>query len=167
MTKPLSPRHAGVTQRSELPPGTGRHQRGQSLVEFAMVTPLLFLIVCGVFEFGNILLTQLQIQNAVREAARYAALGGCNSTSAQIQSKARTVSNNLAISTTVTYYNPYPTASACSNCANVGAGSPEVAVAGTYTYNAITPVGGFFRLFGGTFNNALTLTSTSTMNNEC
>lgn len=139
-----------------------RPERGQSLVEFAMVVPLLLLVICGILEFGNILLTQIQLQNAVREGARYAALNGCTATDSGIQSKVRGYTNGLAISTSSSY-NPSP----CAQCATVAAGIPEVTVTGTYAYNAITPVGSLFKYFKGSFNNTVALSSTSTLNNEC
>jgi Flp pilus assembly protein TadG len=138
--------------------GTGA-DAGQALVEFAVITPLLFLFLCGIFEFGNLLLNQIEVQNGVREGARYAALSGCP-TDAAIQSKVRTVANNLPITITSSY-----TPSPCTSC--LGVQVPTVTIAGAYTYSAITPVGALFGFFGGTFSNSIGLTSRSTLNNEC
>ncbi len=58
-----------------------RHRgHGQALVEFALVLPLLVLLVGGVIIFGVGVFYQQQLSNAAREAARYAAL---HSTTAQ------------------------------------------------------------------------------------
>jgi len=46
-------------------------QRGQSLLEFAMVLPLLLLIALGVIEFGRAYYQYNTLSKAVREAARY------------------------------------------------------------------------------------------------
>jgi hypothetical protein len=54
-----------------------RHQRsesGQALVEFALVVPLLVLIVLGIIDFGRIFYTYEALANAAREGARYCAL---------------------------------------------------------------------------------------------
>lgn len=48
---------------------------GQSLAEFALVLPLLLLMLLGIFEFGRFYYTRLTLQHAVREAARYAVTG--------------------------------------------------------------------------------------------
>jgi Flp pilus assembly protein TadG len=126
------------------------------------VTPLFFLFLCGIFEFGYILLNQIQIQNGVRVGSRYAALGSCSATDSQIQTQVQNSAAGLPV-TIASSYNPAP----CSACAGVGVGVPTVTINGTYAYQAITPVGVFFGFFGGTFGNTLTLTSQSTLNNEC
>ena len=44
-----------------------------SAVEFALLLPVLFLCVCGIFDFGNIFYQSNITNEASREAARYAA----------------------------------------------------------------------------------------------
>ena len=51
----------------------GRH--GQSLVEFALVAPLFFLLVFAITDFGRLFFTQSTLQFALREAGRYAVTG--------------------------------------------------------------------------------------------
>jgi Flp pilus assembly protein TadG len=46
-------------------------QQGQSLLEFAMVLPILLLIVGGVIEFGRAYYQYNTLSKAVREGARY------------------------------------------------------------------------------------------------
>lgn len=48
-----------------------RKQEGQALVEFALVAPVLLLILFGIVEFGLILFNQHVITNASREGARF------------------------------------------------------------------------------------------------
>ena len=48
--------------------------RGQALVEFALIAPLLFLLIGGVITLGVGVFYQQQLTNAAREAARYAAI---------------------------------------------------------------------------------------------
>ena len=48
---------------------------GQSLVEFALVLPILLALVMGIIQFGIILNGYLTITHAVREGARLAAVG--------------------------------------------------------------------------------------------
>ena len=50
-----------------------KRSRGQALVEFALILPILLLIVAGIFDFGRALFTYSEVSNAVREATRYAA----------------------------------------------------------------------------------------------
>jgi Flp pilus assembly protein TadG len=52
--------------------------RGQSIVEIALITPLLLAVLYVAFDFGLAYFTAHYTQNAVREAARYAGiLGDC------------------------------------------------------------------------------------------
>jgi len=48
--------------------------RGQALVEFALIAPLLFLAVGAIISLGMGVFYQQQLTNAAREAARYAAI---------------------------------------------------------------------------------------------
>jgi Flp pilus assembly protein TadG len=49
-------------------------EEGQAMVEFALILPILLLVICGILEFGWIFGNQLLADNAVREAARYTAI---------------------------------------------------------------------------------------------
>ena len=49
-----------------------RSQRGATVVEFALVSGVVFLIVFGILEFGLIFLQEHYVTNAAREAARVA-----------------------------------------------------------------------------------------------
>jgi Flp pilus assembly protein TadG len=52
-----------------------RSRRGQAMVEFAMVAPLFFLMVFGIIEFGRIFYVEMTLQNAMRQAGRFAVTG--------------------------------------------------------------------------------------------
>ena len=43
--------------------------RGQALVEMALITPILLLLVLGVFQVGLAMLTQMELQHAAQQAA--------------------------------------------------------------------------------------------------
>lgn len=49
--------------------------RGSSLVEFALVAPLLLLLFFSMFEFGRLFFTRLTVRHAVIEATRFAVTG--------------------------------------------------------------------------------------------
>jgi hypothetical protein len=53
-------------------------QRGQSLVEVALFLPILIIIIAGVVEVSQLLITQNRINSASRAAARFGANGGEN-----------------------------------------------------------------------------------------
>jgi Flp pilus assembly protein TadG len=50
------------------------HQRGQALVEFALIAPLLVAVLGGIIVLGMAVFFQQQVTNAAREAARFAAV---------------------------------------------------------------------------------------------
>ena len=49
-----------------------KSERGQSLVEFALVVPVLLLLLFGIIDFGRVFHASLTIDHAGREAARAA-----------------------------------------------------------------------------------------------
>jgi Flp pilus assembly protein TadG len=50
-----------------------QHPRGQSLVEFALLLPMLLLLVLGAMDFGRLFFTKIVLTNAAREGANYLA----------------------------------------------------------------------------------------------
>ena len=70
--------------------GRGR-RKGAAVVEFAIVAPVLFLLVFGMIEYGRMLMVQQTLTNASREGARKGIL--VNSTSSEVTS---TVNSYLA-----------------------------------------------------------------------
>lgn len=82
---------AGSTLGGMLRPGSGlgvdlgntssgprRGEKGATLVEFAVVAPLLLLLLFGVIEFGRAIATYTAVATAAREAARYGTTVGDN-----------------------------------------------------------------------------------------
>ncbi len=53
-----------------------RGERGAVAVEFALIVPLLMLLVFGIMEFGYMLNRDTVVSNASRDGARVASLGG-------------------------------------------------------------------------------------------
>jgi Flp pilus assembly protein TadG len=47
---------------------------GQTLVEFALIAPILFIFLFGIIDFGMALNRRIVIEHAVREGSRYAAV---------------------------------------------------------------------------------------------
>jgi Flp pilus assembly pilin Flp len=53
-----------------------RSERGQAAVEFAMVVPLLCVIIIGIFHFGKVMNYWLDLNHVASEGARKAAVNG-------------------------------------------------------------------------------------------
>ncbi len=65
--------------------------RGQSLVEIAIILPVLLMLITSLTEFGFGLLEYLGIQDGVRNAARYASDGAYNARDTSYQDCTRTL----------------------------------------------------------------------------
>ena len=52
-------------------------QRGQALVEFALVLPLILLVILGVFDFGSAYNQKNDLNSLANQAARYAEVNAC------------------------------------------------------------------------------------------
>jgi hypothetical protein len=62
-----------------------RSDRGQTLVEFALILPVLVILLVGIFDLGHVVWTNDSLSNAAREAARFAIVhGGSESTACPV-----------------------------------------------------------------------------------
>ena len=128
---------------------TQENEKGQSLVEFALVVPLLLLLVIGIAEFGRAWMAQNVLTGAVREAARIAAVqapgGGWNGLAAT--ARGNQVLASAGIATTVSVLDP----------------GPYGDVTATVTYNFPVVIAGFIP---GLSSSTFPLSSTTTMRRE-
>jgi Flp pilus assembly protein TadG len=86
-----------INSKSSYKVAPSRRRRGATLLEFALVVPVLMLILLGIMEFGWLTHNQLVVANAAREGARLAAVGKPTATiQARIinQAKPVTVTND-------------------------------------------------------------------------
>ncbi len=107
--------------------------RGATAVEFALLLPLLLLIVFGIVDFGRALNAQITLTQAAREGARLASLGEGNVASGT--QAAATGLNPVSVRVTSCPAGALPTANAVVNV--------------SYTFSFITPVGAIAGLIGG------------------
>jgi Flp pilus assembly protein TadG len=119
-------------------------QRGQSLVEFALITPVLLILTFGIIDFGMGLRAYISVAAATREGARYAAIGNpagtfvsggtgeCNgSTSTTTVGKVCSTLDGLGLSNIQTVSVTYPNGDSPGNSVNVQT---------QYRYHYITPL---------------------------
>ena len=48
-----------------------KNQSGQSLVEFALILPILLALIIGLMDFGWLIMARISVNNAAREVARH------------------------------------------------------------------------------------------------
>lgn len=68
------------------------NEKGQALVEFVIILPVILLLIMGIFEFGIMINSYISIQHASREGARIGSVGG---TDAEIQNAIISISPHL------------------------------------------------------------------------
>lgn len=84
-----------------------KNEEGQSVVEFALILPLLLLLFIGMIEFGWLLNAKITVNSAAREVARTIVVA--EGTEAEKKERAETIAtNNLGTNYTVTYPNGIP-----------------------------------------------------------
>jgi Flp pilus assembly protein TadG len=71
-----------------------RDDRGAAMVEFALILPVLLMLVMGIIEFGRAYNIQVSIQAAAREGARSLAL---RQSSGQVDSAVRAAAPSVSI----------------------------------------------------------------------
>lgn len=117
-------------------------ERGAAAVEFAILLPILVMLVMGIIEFGRAYNTQISLTHAARESVRVMAISN-NPTSAKQAAVNATVSLRPVLRTSdvaVTTTNP-ASAGACAAGANA-------TVTITYSLSTMTGIAGPFALTG-------------------
>ena len=57
--------------KSEIKPNHQQHDKGQSLIEFAIMLPILLLVILGAMDIARLFTTKIVLTNAAREGAGY------------------------------------------------------------------------------------------------
>jgi len=83
-----------------------KNNRGQAMVEFALILPFLLLLIIGSMEFGLVINQYMVLAEAAREGARSAALGGDNAT---VMAVAKTAASQIDTTQLTVAILPTPT----------------------------------------------------------
>lgn len=125
-----------------------KNQKGQALVEFAIVLPILLMLVMGIIQFGMMLNSYLAIENASREGARAGIVGSADT---EIES--------LIIASSPSLDPAYLTVSLTPSEANRRSGD-TLTVTVTYNYKFTIPI------ISSIFNDGKMLTGQTSMRIE-
>jgi Flp pilus assembly protein TadG len=145
-----------------------KSQRGAELIEFALIFPLLLLVLLGMIDFGFLFQRYEVLTNATREGARLAILPGYEAD--DVKTRICEFLTNGGVPTTgcpgATPTNPAVTVA--DTTVALGAGvtpvqSKTVQLAYTHNFMFIGPIVGFF---GGSWTNAKVITTSATMRTE-
>ena len=105
-----------------------RKARGQALVEFSLVLPVIIVLILGIFDFGRAVFAYNAVSNAAREGMR---VGIVNQNDAAIAAEAMAASTGMDPGSLNVTFTP------CSGTPALGC-MAKVKV--TYDWRAITPI---------------------------
>jgi Flp pilus assembly protein TadG len=131
-----------------------KREKGQALVEFALLVPIFLLLLFAIVDFGMGFYSWIEVTHAAREGAR---LGAVQATSVEIEDRVyETVSlPNEATRMTVTVINAQ------------GGPGESVEVQVDYDYDLITPLAGLVQFVSGDIlGPTITFSSTAEMRLE-
>jgi hypothetical protein len=130
--------------------GRQQPEGGVALVEFAMVLPLLLVLVFGIIDFGRAFQTWITLTNAAREGAR---LGTVSQDAQAVRQRCESTAGVSGVS--------------CSVSGLPGITGQDVTVTARFTLRFITPVGSLISLMGGQgMRTTYNMSSTATMRIE-
>lgn len=114
-------------------------ERGAVAVEFALLAPVLILILLGIMEFGRAYNTQITLSNAAREGARVMAIEDN-----QTKAEAAATRASSALGPLTMQFSTYPAASTPTKCSS----GNQVTLVVSYSLNTMTGIAGPFSLQG-------------------
>ena len=115
-------------------------ERGAAAVEFALVAPILVMLLLGIMEFGRAYNAQVSLTSAAREGVRVMAVSN-NPTSARAAAKNAAVSLNPALVDADIVFSSTNGTSSCT-------ASHQVTVTITYSLKTLTGIAGPFAMKG-------------------
>ena len=133
-------------------------EEGSELIEFALVTPILILLLAGIFDFGMMFRSYEAVTNAAREGARIAVLPGYGQADVQARVAQYLAAAGLKSTPSVAYTAPQAMSvgGACVTITGVTVGYPH----------QFLFIGKLVGLFGGSGFTTTTLTATARMRYE-
>jgi Flp pilus assembly protein TadG len=113
-----------------------RSERGAVAVEFAILAPVLIMLLMGIMEFGRAYNAQVSLTNAAREGVRVMAISNS-------EASARTAAKNAAVTLSPALVDSNITFSATSCAADA-----QMTVTIKYTLSTLTGIAGPFAMTG-------------------
>lgn len=116
-----------------------KSQRGAAALEFALVVPILIVLVFGIADFGFMFNNQAVVSNAARDAARAGSFSATQSEISAIVNAEVSYLPNITFPVTTTVTCQKPSGAACSNYDVDKESGGTVTVSIVYVHNWMTP----------------------------
>lgn len=116
-------------------------ERGAVAVEFAIVAPLLIMILLGIMEFSRAYNAQASLSAAAREGVRVMAITGKSSDAITAAKNTAATLRPALKDTDISFGTPCPTAPAAGS-------SPQITITVTYSLSTLTGIAGPFTMTG-------------------
>lgn len=133
-------------------------RRGQALIEFAFIAPLMLIFLFSIVDFGLALDRRIMLQHAVREGARRGAV-----TDDQVSIIDTTVAQSQGLLDPADVTVCYEDAGGNGNVADPG---DNVRVSATFTYQFTIPFVELFNAIGASVPSGITMTPSADMRLE-
>ncbi len=124
-------------------PGSRRRRRrehGAVAVEFALVVPLLLVLLFGIVDVGIVLAQQLSLSNSARQAARFAVVDVAGRTCGDIENEARAAATTVGMTAADPTFVLSGAAGPCERPCAGSTSTTDIRVTLTYRSNFVVPV---------------------------
>jgi PKD repeat protein len=144
---------SGKRARARLRPPAGRtrrgRRRGQALVEFALIVPILLFMLVIAIDFGRLFFSYIQINNAAREGAAYAMYQPTDTATITARAEQETNAQGQAGESTILVSTACADQAGTSIACSVATGGPgagnRITVSVSEAFTFLTPlISGFF-----------------------
>jgi Flp pilus assembly protein TadG len=145
-----------------------RSERGAELIEFALIFPLLLLVLLGIIDFGFLFQRYEVLTNATREGARMAVLPNYSDDDIRRRICDFLITGGVATTGCPGTTPTNPAVTITSPTIALGGGKPPIQVRRVqlaYNHNFMF-IGPIVALMGGSWTNAKTITTAATMRTE-
>jgi len=142
-----------------------RSERGAELIEFALVVPMLLLVLLGIADFGFMFQRYEVLTNAAREGARVAALPGYGAADVKSRVCSYMAAGGVPATGCPNPSNPVISVTDTTVAMAVGPALQAKRVQVTYTHSYLF-VGGIAGLFSGSFTTSFPITTVAIMRTE-
>lgn len=117
-----------------------RRENGAVAVEFALVVPLLVVLLFGIIDIGIVLTQQLSLSNSARQAARFAVVDVEGRVCGDIEAEARGAAPTIGMQATDPTYALSGATGTCERPCADSTGTADITVTLSYRSDFVVPI---------------------------